>query len=132
MHKLPPVISTYHSPEEAIGHDYEAFCRIYQKYYLAREAARSDNRSFAGKFKDDEDALIFRSALKKLEAHGYVPMGLDDRGNPKFSTRLQSEVDLMFWDDNTYGGVPPMKELLQMTTEELMHIFRDKAGSIGQ
>ena len=122
--ELPPRHSDAPTPRVIIGHDYEAFCRLYTKFWKARYVARAENRPFAAKFKDETDELIFLSSLKKLRDQGIIVDGLEDN-KPVFRHRLKSPQELMFENGQEVNGVPTLKALKKMSVSECIGVDKE-------
>jgi hypothetical protein len=119
-HKRPPVVPTQATPAQILGNRYDPF----KGFIIAR--AKSPNFQAS-----KEQAPFFAECVDDLAAAGFVCTGLDARGELRWQTRLSSDVDMMFNDDKTYGGVPPLCELQNMSTGEVRALFRKAGGRIG-
>ena len=118
----PPIISVKLTIQEIVGeHDYSLFMEMldWHRHHNTEDSAR-DLSAYHKKY-GPGDRDWYSKTLAKVQDHGFFHDG------DRWLQRSKSSVDMMFEDDKTYGGVPPMSVLITLSPAELRKMIH-KSG----
>lgn len=92
--KQPPLIATQQTPLDILGGNYALF-RDYCETYFQNQVSEGLEKKIAKDFSPSNRKRI-TEMMKVLRTYGFVPVGINKKGNIEFSYVLKSALQIEF------------------------------------